>query len=408
MPELSTAVHAADAEAAAGNLAGARDLLVDAVDAARATLGPDDLEVLAAQARLAAVLRELGALPEARRVLESMLEAGCRTHGANHPQLLLATHELAVLAHELGNFYEAGRNFQLLSQHGPAALGADHHHVLAARRYLGEDVPGEIDAPPPLPLPPVGPPPGEPILAGRERRWLPAALAVASMALVALMATLVAVWAIPQRDPRPDPPSLAAPAGPIPSADAPSTSSSASVPPSGTATGPGLPVPGGTRTPPRSTPSTTAPAAIAGRYVIHVAHTGLCLGEGPELFVNSGRTVLGQHTCGSSLPQFTIEPVASNVYRILVAGRDGTGCADVDYQGTEEGLLLAAQTCTGAADQRFTLEPVTTPAAGYRLRSVAGSKFCIGVLEQKQERGVQIMQDTCRGSKAEVFTLERR
>ena len=118
--------------------------------------------------------------------------------------------------------------------------------------------------------------------------------------------------------------------------------------------------------------------------------------------------MLGQHTCGSSLPQFTIEPVASNAYRILVTDRDGTGCADVDYQGTTEGLLLAAQTCNGAADQRFTLEPVTTPAAGYRLRSVAGSKFCIGVLEQKQERGVQIMQDTCRGSKAEVFTLERR
>jgi hypothetical protein len=413
VPELSTAVRAAETQAAGGNLTEARDLLADAVDAARATLGPDHLDVLAAQARLAAVLRELGALPEARRVLESVLEAGHRTHGAGHPQLLLATYELAVLAHELGNAYEAGRNFRLLSQHGPGALGADHHHVLAARRYLGEDVPGEFDAPPPLPLPPVGPAaPGESILesSDRPRRRFPITAAVAGMALLALVATLVAVWAIPERKEREaSPPPQAAPVGPPPSSAPPSSGESPSGLPSLSASDPGLPVPGGSvRTPGRTTTATTTPTAISGRYVIHLAHTGLCLGEGPELFVNSGRTVLGQHTCGSALPQFTIEPVATNVYRILVTDSDGTGCADVDYQGNTEGLLLAAQACNGAADQRFTLEPVTTPAAGYRLRSVAGSRYCIGVLEQKSERGVQIMQDTCRGSKAEVFTLERR
>ncbi|GIJ60027.1 RICIN domain-containing protein [Virgisporangium aurantiacum] len=413
MPELTTAVRAAETQAADGNLTEARDLLVAAVDAARAELGPDHLDVLAAQARLAVVLRELGALPEARRVLESVLEVGHRTHGPTHPQLLVAAYELAVLAHELGNAYEAGRNFRLLSQHGPDALGADHHHVLAARRYLGDDVPGEFDAPPPLPLPPVGPAaPGETILAGpqpRQRRRFPLTAAVAGMALVALVATVVAVWAIPERKTHDASPPQAAPVGPPPSAE-PTSGVSASASPSLSASDPGLPVPGGVvRTPPRTTPTTTAPTAISGRYLIRLAHTGMCVGEGPELYKNTGRTVLGQHPCGSTLPQFTIEPVATNVYRIVITDSGGTGCADVDYAGTTEGLLLAAATCAnGPADQRFTFEPVTTPSAGYRLRSVAGSRYCIGVLEGSQDRGVQLMQDTCRGSKSEVFTLERR
>ena len=134
----------------------------------------------------------------------------------------------------------------------------------------------------------------------------------------------------------------------------------------------------------------------------------MCVGLGPELFKDTGRTVLGQHPCGSALPQFSLEPATAGTYRILVTDADGTGCADVDYAGTTEGLLLAAQTCNDKADQRFTFEPVTTPVAGYRLRSVAGSRFCIGVLEGRRQSGVQIMQDTCNGGAHEVFTLERR
>ncbi|GAA0907366.1 hypothetical protein GCM10009557_82220 [Virgisporangium ochraceum] len=405
-------MRAADAQAASGDLSGARELLVDAVEAATAELGPDHLDVLDARARLAGVHRDLGALNEARRVLESVLEVGHRTHGVAHPRLLLVSYDLAVIAHELGNAYEAGRNFRLLDRWGPEVLGADHHHVLAARRYLGEDVPGEIDAPPPLPLPPVGPAPsGQSILDGpppvERRRRFPVTAAVAGMALFALVATVVGVWVIPGRDGRVESAPQAAPVTPsvTPSADG-SPTPSAALSGSNSALPPAN---GGSRTPTRATSTTTAPQTLgSGRYLIHAGHTGMCLGLGPELFKNTGRTVLGQHPCGSNLPQLTLEPVATNTYRIKVTDSDGTGCADVDYAGTTEGLLLAPQACNDKTDQRFTFEPVTAPVAGYRLRSVAGSRFCIGVLEGKQQSGVQIMQDTCRNGPHEVFTLERR
>jgi hypothetical protein len=58
----------------------------------------------------------------------------------------------------------------------------------------------------------------------------------------------------------------------------------------------------------------------------------------------------------------------------------GIGCATVDYGGTGDGLLLAARPCDDArADQAFTLEAVSAPAAGYRLHSVPGGGLCIGV-----------------------------
>jgi hypothetical protein len=227
------------------------------------------------------------------------------------------------------------------------------------------------------------------------------------MALLAVLAAVTAMWVIPSRETRDAPPLRAGPVDPPATASlgvevsaAPSPSLSASH-----SEGPG----DGVRTPPRTTSTTTAPQALAGRYQIHAAHTGLCWGLGPELFKDTGRTVLGQHQCGSGLPQFTIESVGTDVYRIVVTDADATGCADVDYAGTTEGLLMAAQSCAdGKSDQRFTFEPVSTPVAGYRLRSVAGSRFCIGVLEGKRQNGVQLIQNVCDGGPHQVFTLERR
>ncbi|GFJ88434.1 RICIN domain-containing protein [Phytohabitans rumicis] len=131
-------------------------------------------------------------------------------------------------------------------------------------------------------------------------------------------------------------------------------------------------------------------------------------GEGPELFKDTGRTVLGQHPCAGVSPPTILEPVGG-AYRIkLDHPVDGLGCATVDYGGTEDGLLLAGAGCeAGRADQRFTLEPATTPAAGYRLRSVPGRSFCIGVYQASRQDGVQLIQTTCDGGPDQVFTLRR-
>lgn len=71
--------------------------------------------------------------------------------------------------------------------------------------------------------------------------------------------------------------------------------------------------------------------------------------------------------------------------------------------------MLAGAACEAErADQLFTLEAVTSPVGGYRLRSVAGRRFCVGVLDGSRRSGVQLIQTTCGGGADQVFTLERR
>ena len=188
------------------------------------------------------------------------------------------------------------------------------------------------------------------------------------------------------------------------------------------------PAPGGVPTPPPSksatpkptTPkpsatATTAPAGgnpstlAAGRYRIHPAHTGLCVGEGRELYTSSNRIVLGQQTCASASPPTILDPLGGNRYRITLDHPTyGLGCTTVDERAAGDGLLLAGDNCgADRTDQQFTLEPVTSPAAGYRVRSVAGSSYCIGVYNGSTDLGVQLIQTRCSGGKHQVFTFER-
>lgn len=364
---LAAAVHVADARAAAGDLAGARAVLADALAAAAVELGRDHLDVLSAARSLAGLHRELGELADARRVLEEARAAGARTHGEGHPLLLLMAYELATLVDQLGNTYEARRNFELVAQLGPGVVGADHEYVVAARGYLDQEAPATAVAPPPLPAPAPAPVPP----AARVR---PVRLLVGAVVAVAAVTAVVAVVAFQSGG----------------------TDREAGA--RGTAPAP-APV----------TTTAAAPVTFDGRYAIRLAHTGMCVGEGPELFKETGRTVLGQHPCATASPPTILEP-ADAAYRIkLDHPVDGIGCATIDYGGTEEGLLMAGAACeAGRADQTFTLEPVTLPVAGYRLRSVPGRRFCIGAFEASRQDGAQLMQTTCGDGADQVFTLERR
>jgi hypothetical protein len=137
---------------------------------------------------------------------------------------------------------------------------------------------------------------------------------------------------------------------------------------------------------------------------IRLAHTGLCVGEGPEKFAGSGRTVLGQHDCATASPPTELERLPDGTYRIKLHNAEyGLGCATVDYGGTHDGVLLAGADCgTNRADQKFTLEPVSS---GYILRSVPGARFCIGVYRASRETGVQLIQDLCSSGSHQVFVL---
>ncbi|MEV5544491.1 RICIN domain-containing protein [Saccharopolyspora shandongensis] len=158
--------------------------------------------------------------------------------------------------------------------------------------------------------------------------------------------------------------------------------------------------------PPVAAPQPVAVSDLTGP--LRLAHTGLCVGEGPEKFVSQERIVLGQHDCASAFPPITLEPVADGYRLLLQHPTKGTGCVTVDYGGTNTDVLLTGAQCEDdRADQRFTFEQVSAPAAGYRMHSVAGAQWCIGVFQRSTDPGAQLVQQLCDGGPHQVFTLNR-
>jgi hypothetical protein len=144
-----------------------------------------------------------------------------------------------------------------------------------------------------------------------------------------------------------------------------------------------------------------------GRARVRLAHTGLCVGEGPEKFVPDARIVLGQQDCATASPPMSVEAVDRGYRLLLHSAEHGEGCVTVDYGGTAIEVLLAGDHCEpGRPDQQFTFEPVTAPVRGYLLRSAAGAKWCIGVFKGSTEAGVQLIQDPCDGGAAQVFLVD--
>ncbi|MEV0157896.1 helix-turn-helix domain-containing protein [Micromonospora sp. NPDC050686] len=194
----------------------------------------------------------------------------------------------------------------------------------------------------------------------------------------------------------------------------PSTSRSPSAPRSASGSAAPQPKPSGSpSTKPatgRSVPAGPAGGPVTGPVRLRVAHTGMCVGDGPELYKSSGRTVLGQHSCASASPPIVLEQVSGTVYRIKLAHPQyGIGCATIDANGRVDGLLLAGDVCgSGRSDQTFTFEPLTGAGGGYRVRSVPGKAYCIGVYEERRDVGTQLIQTSCSSALAQTFIVDRR
>jgi Tetratricopeptide repeat len=148
-----------------GDLAGARLMLEQGLEMAKASLGEDHPEVLSTAHLLAGLHREAGEPAAARRVLEEAIAAGQLRYGDGEPLMLAMSYTLGTVADELGNRHEARRNFGRVATAGPAVLGEDHAWVRAARTYLGDEAargaspvsgsPATQAAPPTVPTPPV-------------------------------------------------------------------------------------------------------------------------------------------------------------------------------------------------------------------------------------------------------------
>lgn len=128
----------ARALATAGDLAGARTTLEEAVEAGRAGLAEGNPELLETMRQLAAVHTRTGDPTSARRVLEEAYVSGLRLGDAN-PLTLLISYDLGDAAKELGNRHAARTSYRRVAEFGPQVLGADHPAVAGAKRYMGEE-----------------------------------------------------------------------------------------------------------------------------------------------------------------------------------------------------------------------------------------------------------------------------
>ncbi|WP_147455216.1 XRE family transcriptional regulator [Saccharothrix australiensis] len=149
-----------------------------------------------------------------------------------------------------------------------------------------------------------------------------------------------------------------------------------------------------------------------GRYLLrpaHVADRDLCVGEGRERNRRTDRPLAVQRPCAGVVPDTYLEAVGGGVHLIKWRHPEqGWGCLSVDGASLDDEVLVAPGECTGAAHQRFLLEPVTTPVPrGFALRPVHSGK-CLGVLggPAEVEPGAELMQTACSGKADQEFLLE--
>ncbi|MYS81137.1 XRE family transcriptional regulator [Embleya scabrispora] len=146
-----------------------------------------------------------------------------------------------------------------------------------------------------------------------------------------------------------------------------------------------------------------------GFYLIKPTHIGdgsLCLGEGRERNGRTDRPIAVQRPCGDVVPDTYLVAVAPDVYLIKWRNPvDGVGCLRVDDAILVPGALLSPGDCTGAAHERFLIEPVDPGV--FRLRPVH-SGLCVGILGGPHETTVkaEAAQALCSGSADQRFRLE--
>ncbi|MFB9335545.1 tetratricopeptide repeat protein [Actinoplanes octamycinicus] len=136
---MTPALERAHSLVAAGDLAGAAEMLERAVEIGQATLSQGDPDVLATQRELAAVHHQRGDAAAARGVLEAAYGVGRFSLGDDDPLMLQISYDLGVVAEELGQRDEARAAFGRVADHGPMMLGAGHWAVTRAQAYLGQD-----------------------------------------------------------------------------------------------------------------------------------------------------------------------------------------------------------------------------------------------------------------------------
>ena len=138
-----TAEVAADAGSAAailrsaqGDLAGARRLREQVLEARRRVLGEQHLDTLWAMGNLAATLKQQGDLAGARRLEEQVLEARRRVLSEEHPDTLKAMSNLAGTLWRQGDLAGARHLMERVLEVMQRVLGEEHQDTLTAMGNL--------------------------------------------------------------------------------------------------------------------------------------------------------------------------------------------------------------------------------------------------------------------------------
>ncbi|MEU7174580.1 XRE family transcriptional regulator [Micromonospora tulbaghiae] len=142
----------------------------------------------------------------------------------------------------------------------------------------------------------------------------------------------------------------------------------------------------------------------------HIPDHGFCIGEGRERNRRTDRPLAVQRSCAAIVPATYLAATSiGGVYEIRWHHPvEGVGCLTVDEALTEDETLVAPTECTGAAHQRYQLEPTQTPSStGYRIRPTH-SGLCLGILGglADVDNGAEVAQTACTGALDQVFLLQ--
>ncbi|MFI0791108.1 helix-turn-helix domain-containing protein [Micromonospora rubida] len=156
--------------------------------------------------------------------------------------------------------------------------------------------------------------------------------------------------------------------------------------------------------PPKADPAAGTGSGLPanGFYRIRVAHSDRCLSERPE----AGNGNIYQADCGRIFVDRALDRIDGRYLIRTVHPQEGPGCMGVQDASTAVGGIVSDDFCTEPDAKEFTLEPVTAPLAGFRIRPTH-SDLCLGVLDASVWDWAPIQQEACDSTaRGQVFRFD--
>lgn len=162
---------------------------------------------------------------------------------------------------------------------------------------------------------------------------------------------------------------------------------------------------------PNPSPSPSAPATSAAVVLpdtpvqVYFPHSKLCMAEDPTNF--SG--IDFQTACAKAFPPILLEKQRSGSYHLATQHpKLGAGCVGVNDGDPNPGAAVSNGYCNGGGAVEYTIEPVTAPLSGYRIRAVH-SGLCLGIPGNSTKDRAHVMQLVCDpAAPGQVFTFVKK